>query len=524
MGRLERKLLAILVLVAGLPLVAAYWLSGDLVERSIAVGLNPKIASALEDAVHVYSEFVTAEKARQRAIAGGLATSHALTVALESGDRNAAHRLLVATLTQPRVLSIELLPSEHGRRMGARPIRVERPAAETTRSWLTDGVEFPLVAASLDEAPFQILRFEYGLPAEFMRRFEEMESAVIAPFHALGAHSKDLTDIYAWSFVGSLGAAVLAASLLGIVVGRRITRRLFRLRLAMEGVAAGDLTTRLTPEGHDEVADLARGFNQMATRLGETYARVEYLTRVSAWQGIARRLAHEIKNPLTPILLAVQQVHSRYRGSDSVFREVVDTAREVVEQEVATLQRLVENFSNFARLPTVQLRPEDLVTFARDIVAAHPELDGLRFETPSGRVDALIDRGLLRQALTNLLKNAAEAAKEVTAQPEIALTVEQIPPDPTVGDTSQDGLQGSIIRIADNGPGIPPADRDRVFEPYVTGKPTGTGLGLAIVKKIVLDHGGRVRVVDGPLGGAAFEIELPARSTDAGNHGPLSID
>ncbi len=472
MGRLELKLLALLVLLTGVPLGVAYWLSGTLFDRSLGAGINPAIEQALEDASLVYGDYVRAEKARQRALAAGLAGSSALAAAARRGSA-AVRSTLEPYAADPRVFSVAL-----------DDVRViNSPKAG---DWLRDEV--------VVETPFgQTLRYTFGLERALLERFRRMESEVIQPFRALASARDDLANEYAWNFVGALGAALFVAGLVSVVTGRRITRRLEHLRVALEAVRGGSLDVRLVPEGRDEVADLAEGFNDMARALGETTARVQYLSQVSAWQGIARRLAHEIKNPLTPILLSAQQAQQSYAGDDERFRRTLDTAVEVIEEEVLNLRRLVDNFSRFARLPSVEPVRGDLAALVRDVVTAHPEIEHLEAEVPEGEVWAQFDRGLLRQALSNLVKNGAEAARDAGRAPVV-----------------QVALRGLTISVCDNGPGVPEEERERIFEPYVTGKADGTGLGLAIVKKIVLDHGGSLDVSNAESGGARFEIALPS--------------
>lgn len=486
MGRLELKLLVLLVLLIAVPLTVAFVRSQTLFDRSLRVGLNPGVTRALEDAVEVYGAYVRSEKARQEALARGLAEGRPLAQKAAEGPA-AVRALLEGYVNAPRVQRIELA--------GERPLVVEAGAFGPPEAWRLRTLELPLAGVP----GYTGLRYTFGLEAAFLDRFEAMETEVIGPRAALETYREDLAADFALRFFITLASALLVAAIISAVVGRRITRRLQTLRGAMERVAAGDLDVRVTPTGRDEVADLARGFNEMARRLRESRTRIEHLTRVSAFQGIARRLAHEIKNPLTPILLAMQQVHRSYKGDDARYRRTLDTAHEIVEQEVGTLERLVSNFSRFARLPTAERVDEDLVPLAHDLVAAHPEIEGLRAETPDAPVVASVDKGLLRQALTNLIKNAGEALRDFERPPCVTLRVESL---------------GDAVRLVveDNGPGVPADARERVFEPYVTGKDDGTGLGLAIVKKIVLDHDGTIAVADSAHGGARFEIVLPRGS------------
>ncbi|MEZ4474671.1 MAG: HAMP domain-containing protein [bacterium] len=342
MGRLELKLMALLILLTGLPLGVALWRAGVLFERSLGAGLNPLVSQALDDAVQVYGAYVHAEKGRFRALGEGLAASQALREAAEGGQPALA-AWLAREQRRPGVFGLAL------ERAGATPLeQAEAPPA----GWLTRTETFPITGLP----GFTGLRLTYGTEAERLARFRSMERDVIEPFRALESDRRGLAGAYAWSFVGYLALAVLLAALVSVVTARRVTRRLRQLRAAMTAVAGGDLAARVPVSGRDEVADLSQGFNEMATRLAESQARVQYLTQVSVWQGIARKLAHEIKNPLTPILLAAQQAHESYKGDDARHQRVLETAREIVEQEVHVLKRLVENFSRFARLPGVSRR------------------------------------------------------------------------------------------------------------------------------------------------------------------------
>jgi nitrogen fixation/metabolism regulation signal transduction histidine kinase len=230
---------------------------------------------------------------------------------------------------------------------------------------------------------------------------------------------------------------------------------------------------------------------------------------------MARRLAHEIKNPLTPTLLAVEECHRKYNGADAPFRKLLDTTLEVVEEEVGTLRRLVGEFSSFARLPRAELAEGDLGDFLREQVN-HALL--LREEIthkvakpgeeePSNRVvidwripevpmPVNLDRQMLHQVLSNILRNALQAvtAHRERGRIEVSVATEH---------------EAFGIIVDDDGPGVPVNMRDSVFDPYVTTKAEGTGLGLAIVKKIVVEHGGTIDAGSSPIGGARFRIRIP---------------
>jgi nitrogen fixation/metabolism regulation signal transduction histidine kinase len=270
------------------------------------------------------------------------------------------------------------------------------------------------------------------------------------------------------------------------------------LHEAARRVGAGDLRVRIEPKGKDELAQLGRAFNGMVAELSQARSRLEYLQKVSAWQGVARRLAHEIKNPLTPIQLAVQELASKYRGDDPAYRTLLDTACEILREEITSLRRLVDDFSAFSKLPKVEPTAIDLNVLLSEIVRLQPEWQAsVGFVAHATPVYAMCDRTLFRRVLANLVENATQAAQAVGKTPEILLHAEP-----------RDGR--AAILVDDNGPGVPEAERERIFDPYVTHREGGTGLGLAIVRKIVIDHGGDVTVVSSPQGGARFIVELPS--------------
>lgn len=232
--------------------------------------------------------------------------------------------------------------------------------------------------------------------------------------------------------------------------------------------------------------------------------------RMAAWGDVARRIAHEIKNPLTPIALSAERLKRKFRTQ---VREPEDLEQltDVIVRQTNDLRRIVDEFSKFARMPEPDRKEADLVRILRDAVtlqkAGQP---GVRFvtEIPEGPVLLDLDAGMIAQALTNLIKNAGEAIETLQEKGAPAGHVPEIRIEMTVEEGD------SLIRIMDNGIGLP-ADRARLFEPYVTTREKGTGLGLPIVKKIIEEHGGQLALLDAPLfagnahPGAMAEIRLP---------------
>ena len=233
--------------------------------------------------------------------------------------------------------------------------------------------------------------------------------------------------------------------------------------------------------------------------------------RRAAWSDVARRIAHEIKNPLTPIQLAAERLQRRYGKQnegekDGTFARLTDT----IVRQVGDLRRIVDEFSSFARMPKPLFRTESLLDIARQAMflheVAHPAIR-FELEAPDEPPALVCDRRQIGQALTNIVKNAVEAIEgrgegEALPQGEILLTI------------AAEGDRRVILTLADNGVGLP-VERDRIVEPYMTTRSRGTGLGLAIVKKIVEEHFGQIEFEDAPGGGSlvrfTFDVEALRR-------------
>jgi two-component system nitrogen regulation sensor histidine kinase NtrY len=243
--------------------------------------------------------------------------------------------------------------------------------------------------------------------------------------------------------------------------------------------------------------------------------------RMAAWGDVARRIAHEIKNPLTPIQLSAERIRRKFAGLVGAERETLEQMTDVIVRQTGDLRRIVDEFSKFARMPEPDRRDHDLTKLMRDAVTLQDgALHGARLKAdlPDAPLMVELDATMISQAITNLIKNAGEAieayqdsATHPDFRPEVRVTMK------TDGDTV-------VIRIADNGVGLP-EDRARLFEPYVTTRERGTGLGLPIVKKIIEEHGGTLVLTDADSFddsdhcGALAEIRLPrtrsARARDS---------
>jgi nitrogen fixation/metabolism regulation signal transduction histidine kinase len=323
---------------------------------------------------------------------------------------------------------------------------------------------------------------------------------------AVGVSEADLDRTLA-SLLRLLGAAALiglfVALGVALVMAERLSRPVRALALAAQRVAHGDLAIRLPPGPNDEVGDLMAAFNAMAVDLGTSRDRLVRGERQSAWAQVARRLAHEIKNPLTPILLAIEEVERARARGDQDLDETIARAARTTRAEVRTIRQLVDEFGDFARSPAPRPEPVDvheLLDQAADLYAPSTVAVERDYDPAGGSIVA--DPALLARAFGNLIKNACEAME---GRGHLHLWTR--------------GTSGAMtVTIEDSGPGVAAGDRERIFAPYFTTKAEGTGLGLAIVRRIVEDHGGTLDLVaaDGPptdgdsSPGARFVVRLPA--------------
>jgi two-component system nitrogen regulation sensor histidine kinase NtrY len=235
----------------------------------------------------------------------------------------------------------------------------------------------------------------------------------------------------------------------------------------------------------------------------EDITEIQKVQRMEAWREVARRIAHEIKNPLTPIQLSAQRLRKRYEHLLEGNGAVLDKCTSTIIKQVEELKNLVDEFSNFARLPTAKLAPNDLNQVVKEALflfkEGHKDLE-FRFDRQGDLPLLELDREQIKRVLINLLDNAVAVVGE-GGRIEISTVY-----DPSLGIVH--------LEVADNGCGLSPEVRENIFEPYFSTKKDGTGLGLAIVSAIVSDHRGYIRVRPNEPTGTRFIIELPVTTQD----------
>jgi two-component system nitrogen regulation sensor histidine kinase NtrY len=299
------------------------------------------------------------------------------------------------------------------------------------------------------------------------------------------------------------GAGIVVAVLASLWFAARVTRPVVSLAEAARRVAAGDLGAKVDVESSDELGELASSFNRMTEDLVQQKDRTLQAERVAAWRELARRLAHELKNPLFPLQVTVENLMRAKQKSPEMFEEVFQEGTATLLAEIDNLKTIVGRFSEFSRMPQPQCQPTQVNDVVRSVLRVfHAQLRvndkeknqiTVHTELADGLPEMSVDPDLLHRALQNLALNAIDAMPQGGE-----LTIRTA----NHGDRIE-------ISVSDTGSGLTQEECGRLFTPYYTTKQHGTGLGLAIVQSVVSDHGGKISVESKKEKGSTFRIELP---------------
>jgi signal transduction histidine kinase len=366
----------------------------------------------------------------------------------------------------------------------------------------TDAAEFqPLIERVIRERRPRVATLGSGAAAETVHALPltGIEDNLLAVL-LISSSRRELVELEnslgrngAWVAAG----AILTGMLMAVWATARVTRPVRRLAESAGQVAAGNWNTTVEVTSHDEIGQLAQAFNRMTHELVEQRQRLVQTERVAAWRELARRLAHELKNPLFPLQITVENMQRARESHPAEFDEVFREGSRTLLAELANLKQIIARFSDFAKMPAPEMQPVNLnalagetmklfeAQFAQARVTARAELAP---ELPT----VAADPEQIARALRNLVLNAIDAMPEGGT-----LTVRTMPQG-----------AGARLEISDSGKGLSQEECERLFTPYYTTKTHGTGLGLAIVQSVVSDHHGRVSVESQPGKGTTFRIDL----------------
>ncbi|HYQ81230.1 MAG TPA: HAMP domain-containing protein, partial [Anaeromyxobacteraceae bacterium] len=354
------QIAAALVVAAVVPLAAALWLASRLAEENLALGLNPRLIEELQETPALYGDLFRARKE--------LYAEQARALAAElPGDPERARRFLEAAVRRvPRLRRASFIAPD-----GAVLAEAEAEGPNPEGEWRAAQARAVLPSG-------EVLECVFAIEARFFADLAEARD-LAQSYQGAGRLRRDIQKSYVVAFGALVALFAAAAAGAGLLLARRTTRRIADLMGAVRELARGNLAVQVDAgSGRDEVAGLALAFNAMVREVREGRDRIVYLEKISGWQEVARRLAHEIKNPLTPIQLAFQQLEARFRKSpaaaDPELGRLVSEVTLVVREEIATLERLVGEFSAFARLADVRPEPAELGSFVEEFLRSSPQV------------------------------------------------------------------------------------------------------------------------------------------------------
>lgn len=372
----------------------------------------------------------------------------------------------------------------------------------------------PQLKNQMDRAEYGSYEYEYPVGVNKISGWARTHESARGGFEwtvGVGINNDEIfSDVNSlWNFfvIATLVVAGLVI-LMASMFSRRISEPITDLIAYTEQVARGNLDSRVEIRTNDEIAVLADSFNRMAEDLKESNARLIQAEKDAAWREMARQVAHEIKNPLTPIRLSAQQLHRAHQDKHPAFDEILGDAVETVIDQCDTLKKIASDFAAFASFPRRDLQRYDfgeLVKKSTKLYTAGANDEVVvqcRIDAPPG-TEVVVDRDEIRRVFLNLFNNGVEA---MDSQGTL-----------TVVAALEEGATGPVARvhITDTGKGIPREDRKRLFEPNFSTRTGGTGLGLAICKRIMEEHSGRIDVSSTIGQGSTFTLTLPAHQSSA---------
>jgi len=341
------------------------------------------------------------------------------------------------------------------------------------------------------------------LPGYFNKNASNLTSS-LETFNQLNKYNR--LFVYAVSifyFLFTLPILLLVI-LLSFILTDELLRPIVDLEKATRRVAEGDFSFRILSRSEDELAILINSFNKMIGELGTSREKLVHAEKIAAWQDIAQRLAHEIRNPLTPIKLSAQRILKKYGSNPEDLRDILENSVKAIVNEVDNLDKLLKEFREFAKLPNPHPITVNVKEVVEEIAGMFRNLgESISIETNSinDKIKLKADPAQIKQIFSNLFRNAIQSIDESMNSEGVISVMADI--------VKKEGEQYCRIQIRDNGSGIDDEYKDKIFDPYFTTKRHGTGLGLSIVERIVFDHNGHIWFESKRGVGTTFFIDLP---------------
>ena len=460
MNRLRNRLIIAFLAATVIPLAATLWIATSLLDRSLAFTTTKELDELSKSLEQTAREFY--QQAREN-LKFDAATGRVSPVQYTAGQRE----------TWPAAIK-EFRESTEPERFAS-----AGPSGERLDYLVRHGDDVWVYSRELGNIRMQEISDQY-------RRAREIVA---------DARERDLRRGLTVTFI-ILAVAVWFVALVSLIyLAHRISRPIQELTGGLSELASGNLQVRLNSEGNDETGRAIRAFNNMAGQLQQSRERLVYLTQIASWQMMGRKMAHELKNSLTPIRLAVEEIAARQTEAN---RRFMDRAVRIVVDEIETLERRVRAFSEFSSEPSAHPSALDVNSLVNERVSLlRPCHAGVTYTArlADSCPQAFADADQVKGILTNLLENAAEAAG----------------PGGQVMSVTSAADSHVVVEIHDSGPGLSEEASRSLFEPTITFKKRGMGLGLSIARKSALLNGGDIMLVESELGGAGFRVVLPRK-------------
>ncbi len=505
MKKIRSKIILILILIVLLPLIPMSFLVYNLVNQSYHIGVNPRVGKAIEDGLDFSKKLY--DRSRWELSQALERLSSKLTM-INTDDFTTEQLLFVELKIDSSFWKVHSLMQldELGNQIWI--VHFDTTRRFTFDKRILSQFQFPnqknLVVSNRDNNIFTAVHLieEKKDLLGYLVLFASMQSEVLLSaerilnihqvYQALDLEKVSLMRSFLYVFIAIAGIFLSLAIVFGVWISSRITAPITMLVDGTTEIGRGNLDYRLPAlNRNDELGQLLDQFNLMAEQLKENQERLIYLQKMAAWQLMARKMAHEIKNPLTPIQLTLQQLVDEYNGSDQNYQKLLDECSHIINEEIGSLRQLVTEFSEFGRLPEFKPQMGDLNHLIEEIGALYGNRLELKLDEHLGQF--LFDQDRIRRVFINLIENAIQAdpgGQKITISNNI------------LNDTV-------ILVVEDKGEGISQGKITEVFEPYFSTKKSGSGLGLAITRMIVEEHKGSISVESQSGEGTKFIIKLP---------------
>ena len=468
MKTLRNKIFIFVALLLILPAIPLSYIISELLDKSYQIGVNEKVESALEGALNISSDFYNQQKEIIKEYIGQVNIRSLKVSEIENFFKLKLPDANVQVIfTQNLDLTDETI-------IPINTIRRFLNEKKDNTIWPAENHTKLLAIAKTNNNGIMLI--SYPLPESFQNSAKSIEE-VNQIYKTLGFVKNNIQNSFLFTFIFIYSLGLIIALVVSFWFSKKITHPVDELKEAASEIGQGNFKYRVDLKGKDELAKLGNSFNNMASELAENQRKIIELEKMSTWQQLARRLAHEIKNPLTPIQLMTQQIRDSYSGDDKHYRNMLSESCQIIEQEVESLKVLVQEFSDFARLPQINPIPNNLSDLIRSVAKLYQSAE-IQTKLPAEEINLDFDFDYIKRVLINLVDNALAANN--SNEPIILELVR-----------SDDHIK---LIVQDKGEGISTENLQRIFEPYYSTKKSGVGLGLSIVKKIIEEHGGKIEV------------------------------